>query len=228
VLQTSPATGDTVVRSADGYWRNQAPGEPVGFASAIAALGGLRQEGNTARYARTNLLGNVGQLALKDEAAALKTKEANLVSIGVLPGDVITRIGVFVGGTAGGTMTHQWGALYKGEGIAEPTVLEQSADETSSAIAEKALYSWALAKPITITATNAPHAYAYAAVSVTATTVPSLLCMTATVAAGAKYLLTANSPEPSSKFSVSGTEAVAKTPTGTLTEVALTPVIVLY
>lgn len=223
VLQSGPAAGDTIIRNAAGYWVNQ-PSEP----DSTWPLAGLNQEANPSRPARTSFFGLPAFSALKDEAAALIKKEAIMVSIPVLPGDVISKIGVLVGATAAETPTHQWGALYEGSFVSSEAVLiGQSADAEAAAIGKEAPYAWALSKPVTITAAMAPHGFVYAAVQVTATVEPSLLGQT--VVAAAQYAWATGGPSAfGEKFSVSGTEGVAKSPSGTLTKVTALPIVVLY
>jgi hypothetical protein len=225
VKQTSPAAGDTIVRNSEGYWINQAPS-----GAGAWALGNLRQEGNTARPARTSWIDLPAFSALKDETAALIKKEAIMVPIPVLPGDVFSKVAVLVGGTAAETPTHQWGALYEGALVSsEATLLSQSPDEETAAIEKEKLYAWKLKAAQTVTAAMAPHGFVYAAVQVTATVEPSLLGQT--VVAAANYAWGgANSPLQGfgNKFSVSGTEGVAKSPSGALTKVNALPLVILY
>lgn len=223
-VQKAPiAAGDTLTRNAAGEWVN-VPAEPA----AGALLAGLKQEGNTGRPARTNLVELTQTGVLKDEAAALVTKEANLVPVPVAVGDVITKIGVLVGATAAETPTHQWGALYIGEG-AEPVLIEQSADATTAAIAKETLYAWKLAKPIVVTAAMAPKGFLSAAVSVTATVVPSLIGFAGVAVVNKVIGSVTGAPAASAQmFSVTGAEGVAKTPTGTLTATLKVPVVILF
>jgi hypothetical protein len=223
IVQTNPLTGDTVIRNANGSWVN-APEEP----SVVALLANLRQEGETGRPARTNLDGLLGTGTIKEETAALVTKEANLVAIPVAIGDVISKIGVLVGAQAAVTPTHSFGALCVGEGT-EPAVIEQSADELTAAIAAEKLFAWKLAKAVTVTAAMAPKGYLSAAVSVTAGTVPGLMGFAGLAVLNKVVASVTGAPAASAQmFSVSGTEGVAKNPTGTLTATLKVPVVILF
>lgn len=223
LVQNNPATGDRIARNAKGEWVNVPP-EP----GSVSLLAGLKQEGESGRPARTNLDGLLGTGTIKDEAAALVTKEANLVPIPVVVGDVISKVAVLIGATAANGPTHQFGALYVGEG-AEPVAIEQSPDATTAAIAAEQLYAWKLSKPITVTAAMAPKGFLYASVSVTASTaVPSLLGFAGIAVVNKAIGSVAGAPAASAQmYSVSGSEGVAKTPTGALTATLKVPVVIL-
>jgi hypothetical protein len=225
IVQNNPATGDTIVRNSEGYWVNQPPSGGPAW-----ALGNLKQEGNPSRPARTSWLDLPAFSALKDETAALIKKEAIMVPVPVVPGDVISKIEVLVGGTAAETPTHQWGALYEGTlASSEAVLLSQSPDEETAAIAKEAPYAWKLKASQTITAAMAPHGFIYAAVQVTATVEPSLLGQTIVAAANYSWGGTNGTFQGfGNKFSVSGTEGVAKSPSGTLTKVNALPLVILY
>lgn len=227
IVQTSPAAGDTIVRRQDGQWANT-PGEP---ADPGYLTGNLVQEGNTARPARSNLTGNPLLGTLKDEAAALITKAALLVPIPVVVGDVISKIAILTGATAANGPEHQWGALYEGKlTSSEAVLLQQSADGLTAAIAAKSVITYTLAKPVTVTAANAPFGYLYGSVSVTASTaVPSVIGYTAVAVVQEALAKLTNSPAfTGAKFSVSGTEGVAKSPSGALASVAAIPLIIAF
>lgn len=84
-------------------------------------------------------------------------------------GNVVTNVGFTVGGTAGGTMTAWWVALYSD--AATPALLAQSADQTSGALAANTNYEIALTTAQTIPRTGIYRV----ALAVTATTIPTLL-----------------------------------------------------
>lgn len=154
-----------------------------------AWLGNLRQIGETGRPARSNLE-ILGPGALVDGALAA-TGIGAFVPVPAQVGDVFTKVSVPIGATAGGTMTHQFAALYVGSGT-EPTLIEQSTDTTSAAIAEKVLASWTLTASVPITAAMAPHGFVYAEICITASTVPT--AATVSTPSGTNYKWAANSP----------------------------------
>ena len=140
---------------------------------------------------RSNLeLPFLGNLA--DQAAALVSGVITLVAIPVEIGDEITKVSVLVGATAAATPTHQWAALYSGALTTAALQGAQSADGTSTAISASGRLDFALATSVLVTATNAPYGYVYAAISVTAGTVPSLI--SATCAAAGQYAWYADTP----------------------------------
>lgn len=83
-------------------------------------------------------------------------------------GDVVTNITFITGGTAAGTPTAGFVALYSA--AATPALLAQSADFGSTARAANTAYTVALATAQTITASG----LYYVVISFTATTVPTL------------------------------------------------------
>ena len=83
-------------------------------------------------------------------------------------GDVVTHITFITGGTAAGTPTAGFAALYSS--ASTPALLGQTADFGSTARAANTAYTVALATPVTITASG----LYYVVISFTATTVPTL------------------------------------------------------
>lgn len=175
--------GDSVLRTAAGYWENG----PVSIDNLATIIGNLRQSGNEARPARSN----VSSMSAFTDGALAATGVGCFVPVEAAPGDVVTRISVPIGATAGATMTHQFAALYAGTG-AEPALIEQSTDTTSAAIPEKKLTGWNLAKPVTVTEAMAPHGFIYAEIAITASTVPS--AATYGTPAGINYQWGTNAP----------------------------------
>ena len=131
-----------------------------------------------------------GLVALTD-GAAFASGVCTAVPIPVEYGDVISKVSVFVGGTAEATGTHAFAALYSG--IATPALLAQSADVTgAAAMAASARYDFTLATPVLITPTNAPYGFVYASIGVTATTQPTAASVT--VATAVAYQWYTNGP----------------------------------
>jgi hypothetical protein len=84
-------------------------------------------------------------------------------------GDVVTNLTFVSGTTAAGTPTAWWFALYNT--ASTPALLAQTADQTSTAWAAYTAKTLALSTPQTIATTG----WHWAAISVTASTVPTLL-----------------------------------------------------
>lgn len=112
-----------------------------------------------------------------DDVAALATGVMTSAAIYLNDGDLITNLTFVSAGTAAGTPTAYWFALYNGAG----TLLAQTADQTTTAWAADTAKTLALATAQRITKSG----IYYAAINVTATTPPSLV---GTV--GAKPVLT--------------------------------------
>lgn len=93
-------------------------------------------------------------------------------------GDVVTKMSVMVGATAGATLTHRWCAIYSA--IAVPALLGQSTDNTAASMAANTLNTETFNAAITIPSDG----LYFAAICVTGTTIPTLLGkITGTVAA---------------------------------------------
>jgi len=112
-----------------------------------------------------------------DDVATAATGVMCSVALYLQDGDLITNLTFISGGTAAGTPTNYFAALYSGAGA----LLAQSADQLTAAWAADTAKTLALATAQRITKSG----IYYAALSVTATTVPTLV---GTV--GAKPLLT--------------------------------------
>jgi len=132
----------------------------------------------------------VGLNALTD-GTALTTQVATAVAIPVEIGDIISKVTVFVGATGAGTPTNSWAAIYSGVATT-PSLLGQSADGTTAAIAASGAFTFTLSTPILVTAANAPYGYIYASVMVKATTPPTLA--SATIATAVAYQWYTNAP----------------------------------
>jgi hypothetical protein len=127
---------------------------------------------------------NLPRVGLYDSAGdtgsvALATGVMTSVPLYLVAGDLITNLSFVSGATAAGTPTAWWFALYSN--AATPALLAQTADQTTTAWAAFAVKTVALATAQRITQTG----IYWAAINVTATTVPTLL---GTI--GAKPILT--------------------------------------
>ncbi len=114
------------------------------------------------------LRANMPRTAAVGNLAALSTGVMTSTAILLFAGDVVSNLTFVSGGTAAGTPTHWWFALYSN--ASTPALLAQSADQTSGAWAANTAVSLALATPQTISTTG----IYYAACMVTATTPPTL------------------------------------------------------
>jgi hypothetical protein len=100
------------------------------------------------------------------DLAIAATGVVQSVGIPLQVGDLVTNLTFVTGATAAGTPTAGFVALYSPAGV----LLGQSADFGSTARAANTAYSIALATPVLITVAG----MYYAAISFTATTVPTL------------------------------------------------------
>jgi hypothetical protein len=115
-----------------------------------------------------------------DDVASAATGVMVSVALWLNAGDLVSSLTFISAGTAAGTPTNQFAALYSS--AATPALLAQSADGTNSAWAADTAKTFTLASPVRI-ATSGIY---WAALSVTATTVPTLVGSSA----GAKPVLT--------------------------------------
>ena len=111
---------------------------------------------------------NMRRVQVGSNLAALTTQVMLSSAIYLYEGDVVTNLTYLSGGTAAGTPTNYWYALYSN--AATPALLAQTADQTSTAWAANTAITLALAAPYTVTASGVY----YAAIMVKATTVPTL------------------------------------------------------
>lgn len=117
---------------------------------------------NLPRTGLTDSAGDTGHVAL---ATGVMTS----VPIFLVAGDLITNLSFVSGATAAGTPTAWWFGLYDTQ--ATPALIAQTADQTTTAWAANTVKTVALATAYRVVKTGL-H---YAAINVTATTVPSLL-----------------------------------------------------
>lgn len=102
-----------------------------------------------------------------DDVATAATGVMCSVALYLQDGDLISNLAFISGGTAGATLTNQFAALYSPSGV----LLAQSADKTSEAWAADTAKTFALATAQRVTKSG----IYYAALSVAASTVPTLV-----------------------------------------------------
>ena len=125
-------------------------------------LGYLNSAGRPDVFHRANL----GRIGL-DDVAALATGVMTSVDLWLNEGDLVTNLSFISAGTAAGTPTAYWFALYDPTGA----LMAQTADQTSTAWAADTVKTLALATAQRITRSGRYKA----AINVTATTPPSLV-----------------------------------------------------
>lgn len=111
---------------------------------------------------------NLQRRELAGNLSALTTQVMLSTAIYLEAGDVVTNLTFVSGGTAAGTPTNWWFALY--DTSSTPALLAQTADQTSTAWAANTAMTVALQTVQRITVSG----IYYAAVMVKATTVPTL------------------------------------------------------
>jgi len=140
-------------------------------------LGGVNPTSGGAALSSGIYRANMSRLDATADTGALTTQIMTSVPLFLRKGDVVTSLTFRSGGTAAGTPTNYWFALYSS--AATPALLAQTADQLTAAWAATANKTLALSSPVTISADG----IYWAAVMVKATTVPSLVGVSTTAAA---------------------------------------------
>jgi hypothetical protein len=125
-----------------------------------------------------------GRFQALNNMSALTTQVMLSVALPLQAGDLITNLTFVSGGTAAGTPTNWWFALY--DTSATPALIQQTADQTTTAWAANTAITLPLAAAYLV---PAPGVY-YAAVMVKATTPPTLAGLSLENAAAAGALVT--------------------------------------
>jgi hypothetical protein len=199
-----------------------AGGYPI--ANAVSALlGGSGNATSPNVPVKSNLYFGLGGL---QDASGPATGVVLAAAIPVVPGDTFTRISVPQGGgSVAGGVTANFAALYTGAAGSAQTLIAQTSS-LSASVAASSLATFTFAQPQTITSVQAPYGYVYAAYSVTATGVPSLVSVTG--AAAAQYPWFATSPYMLAGTFATGAGSTAPAAFSTITRVANPPVFLLY
>ncbi|MFH8380641.1 hypothetical protein ACH4E7_06825 [Kitasatospora sp. NPDC018058] len=112
---------------------------------------------------------NIARSHVLNDGGVLASGVMLATALPLYAGDVVTNLTFASGGTAAGTPTNWWFALY--DTSATPNLLGQSADQLTAAWAATTSKTLPLSAPVQITQTG----IYYAAVMVKATTAPSLV-----------------------------------------------------
>lgn len=145
------------------------------------------------------------------------------VAVPLQVGDLISNITFVTGGTAAGTPTAGFAALYSN--AATPALLAQTADFAATARAANTAYTVALATPQRITTAG----IYYVAISFTATTVPTLrgVSLGNAAVAGALGLSSPSAPKVLAQTHGSAVGGTAPATIATPTTAAVVPYLVL-
>lgn len=169
----------------------------------------------------------LGLASAADTAAALVTAKTVAVPVPVDVGVTISKITVVAGATAEATGTHVNAGIFSG--IAVPALQSQSADNTgAAAIGASAAFTFTLATPVLVTPTIAPGGFIYAAVGITATTVPSLAAVSVAAAVGYQWGIGGVTTSPLGfAFNVTGGGATMVSTLAGITAQAAAPLVFL-
>ena len=189
-LVEDSSTGAMWARSAEGVWSqastNNAKNPMVNPFFALA--GQTTNVVNTSYPARTNLEWGLGAVT---NGAIAATGVGTFAAVPVDVGMTVSKVTVLVGGTGASTPTHQFAALYAGLATGAPTLMAQSTDTTTAAIAASGALTYTLATPQVITAANAPYGFVYAELAVTSSTQPTVASVGIPTAVGYQWFTNA-------------------------------------
>lgn len=147
-----------------------------------------------------------------------------MMAVALNAGDIVTKISVCVGATAGATLTNQYVCLYSGATI--PLVLAQSTATANAAMAANTVYTASLTAPFTITSTG----LFWAGVCVTGTTIPTLVGKTTQLnatAAAALNTLVGGSGANGLCVTATGNATTAPATMASITQLAVQPWVLL-
>lgn len=161
---------------------------------------------------------NMSRRQAVTNASALTTAVMLSTALYLYEGDVVTNLTFLTGGTAAGTPTNYWFALYSN--AATPALLSQSADQTSTAWAANTALTLALGTAQTITTSGVY----YAAIMVKASTPPTLAGVSVENAAAAGALIA--NQKVLAQTSGSSLAATAPSTIATPTTVATVPLVI--
>ena len=147
------------------------------------------------------------------------------VAVGLYAGDIITKISVCVGATAGATLTHNFVVLYSGATI--PLLLAQSTDAAQAAMAANTVFTGTLTAAFTVPSTG----LYWAGILVTGTTIPTLLGkvtnLNATAAAALNTLIGGTAVNGVAVTATGAAGATAPATMASLTQLAVQPYVLL-
>jgi len=162
---------------------------------------------------------NLPRLLADGNVAALSTGVMTSVALYLERGDVVTNLTFVSATTAAGTPTAWWFALY--DTAATPALLGQTADQATAAWAANTAKTLALATPYKVPVTG----IYYAAINVTATTVPTLAGKSVVNAVDAGALVTGQ--KVLARTSGSGLTTTAPATIASPTTVATVPLVIV-
>lgn len=162
---------------------------------------------------------NVDRRIVAGNLSALTTQVMLSAAIHLEAGDLVTNLTFLSGGTAAGTPTNWWFALYST--ASTPALLAQTADQTSTAWAADTAKTVALATAYLVPTSG----IYYAAVMVKATTVPTIAGVTLENAAAAGAVVSGQ--KVLAQTSGSALTATAPATIATPTTVATVPYVVV-
>jgi len=166
------------------------------------------------------------------DAAPAATASVNAVAVPVVPGAVITKLALVVGGTSAGSPTFAQGMLFTGTGSApgttgaQPTLIGStgSAGNVVAASPSSSRYELTFSSPVTITSTQAPFGFVYAAWDIIwSAGSPSFISMTASASGQFQWFSTSPVFLYGTSASTTGFATL-----GTTTKAANPPVVLLY
>jgi hypothetical protein len=200
-------------------------------AASGTVFGNLFQALAPKRLCRTNAEWTGTNAAIATNKLVPAAGETTVVAVPVTPGDVLSKILVPIGTTAGEKAEEGYAALY--EGKATGKLLSQSKSLKFAETFEKEKgFVFTLEKPITVTAEMAPGGFLYVQFNLnTVTVIPTIVSVVAPTAGAAKALALAGAGAPPVQIAAktgAGKKEAAEAELGALVNIAYVPIIALF
>jgi hypothetical protein len=200
-------------------------------AASGSIFGGLLQANEPNRLARTNgeWMGIGAAIATNKLVPA--AGETLVVAVPVTPGDIISKVLVPIGATAGEKVEEGFAAIF--EGKAAGKLLAQSKSKAFAEEFEKEKgFVFTLEAPVHVTAENAPGGFLYVQVSLnTVTVIATVVSVVGPTVAAAKAIANSGAGAPPAQFAAktgAGLKTKAEAELGALVNIAYVPIVALF
>lgn len=194
-------------------------------------FGSLTQVAAPLRPARSNadMTGTASLIATNKLVAA--GGEATVIAVPVVPGDIISKVLVPIGTTAGEKVEEGYAALF--EGKEKGKLLGQSKGKAYAEEFEKEKgFVFTLEKPVYVTTENAPGGFLYLEVNLnTVTVIPTIISTIGPTAGAAKALALSGTGKPPQQLAAksgAGRKQVAPAELEALVNIAYVPIVALF
>jgi hypothetical protein len=197
-------------------------------AASGTIFGDLYQIGAPERLCRSNAEWFGLGVAIATNKLVAAAGESTVVAVPVTAGDVISKILVPIGATAGVTVEEAYAALYEGKTTGK--LLGQSKSKALAETVEKEKgFEFTLEHPVLVTPENAPGGFLYVVFNLnTVGTIPTIVSVVGPTAAVAKAIGASGAGHPPTQFAAKTGTALkekAEAELGALVNLAYVPII---